>query len=164
MIVTAWGFVYAGRMRRYLLGAAMLLTSAVPAFAGDAAFSLAPVPYTLNLPEAIVSHLSSGEATGPFAEEVKQAGASASALVYYQPEQGEKTILMAVYYFPAGKFDAAKNPDEPPRFGEEVIRRDGMVLSIAGPHDTIYEPDTPDGKNVIKASELMYIAQTYLPR
>ena len=150
-------------MKRLLLGAALLLSSALPALAGGQALSLAPVPYALDLPETITSHLSTGEPAGPFAEEVKQAGAVASTLVYYQPEKGDKTILMAVYYFPADKFDAAKNPDEPPRFGDEVIRKDGMVLSIAGPHDTIYEPDTPDGKNVITATGMIYAPQSYLP-
>lgn len=152
-------------MRKSLLGAALfLLAPVVPALAGDNGLSLAPVPYVLNLPETITRHLSTGALTGPFAEEVKQAGAQASALVYYQPEIGDKTILMSVYYFPSGKFDAAQNPDEPPRFGQEVIRKDGMVLSVAGPHDTIYEPETPDGRNVIAASGLIYAPQSYLPK
>lgn len=152
-------------MRNLLLGAVLyLLAPAAPALAADGGLSLSPVPYALTLPEAITRHLSTGEAEGPFAGEVKQAGAAASVLVYYQPENGGKTILMSVYYVPSGKFDAAQNPDEPPRFGQEVIRRDGMVLSVAGPHDTIYEPDTPDGRNVIEASELIYSPETYLPR
>jgi hypothetical protein len=151
-------------MRRQLLGAFFALIWAVPALAGNAALPLSPVPYALNLPEAITGRLSTGESTGPFAEEVKQAGATASVLVYYQPENGGKTILLAAYYFPADRFDAAQNPDEPPRFGQEVIRKDGMVLSIAGPHDTIYEPDTPDGRNVIAASGLIYTPETYLPK
>lgn len=164
MIVPSVGFVYDLCMKKLLLGTAFLVASAVSVAAGENGLSLKPVPYALSMPETITSHLSTGETTGPFTKEVREAGATASTLVYYQPENGEKTILMAVYYFPADKFDAAKKPDEPPRFGDEVIRKDGMVLSIAGPHDTIYEPDTPDGKNVIRASELMYEAQTYLPR
>lgn len=164
LIVRNTGFIYGIAMTRYLLGAALLLCSALPALAGGQALSLAPVPYALDLPDAITSRLSTGELAGPFAGEVKQAGAVASTLVFYQPEKGDKTVLMAVYYFPAGKFDAAKNPDEPPRFGDEVIRKDGMVLSIAGPHDTIYEPDTPDGKNVIEAAGMIYAPQSYRPQ
>lgn len=151
-------------MKKYLLSAVFLWASTLPVLAGDGALSLAPVPYELTLPQEISSHLSTGEATGPFAEEVKQAGAAASTLVYYQPDGAEKTILMAVYYFPADRFDAVQRPDEPPRFGQEVIRKDGMVLSIAGPHDTIYEPDTADGRNVIKASELISSPESYRPR
>lgn len=151
------------KMRISLLGIAALLGSTLPAHAGPENLSLSPVPYALTLPQDIISHLSVGEATGPFAAEVKQAGATASALVYYQPAQGARTILMSVYYFPAARYDAAHKPDEPPRFGQEVIRKDAMVLSIAGPHDTIYEPDTADGKNVIAASELIYAPASYLP-
>lgn len=151
-------------MKRLLLSAVFLLGSAVSALAGDGALSLAPVPYELALPQGITSHLSTGEATGPFADEVKAAGAEASTIVYYQPEGGEKTILLAAYYFPADRFDAAQKPDEPPRFGQEVIRKNGMVLSISGPHDTIYEPGTADGQNIIKANELIYSPESYLPR
>jgi hypothetical protein len=152
-------------MRKLLLGAALfLLAPVMPALAGNEGLSLAPVPYALHLPEAITRHLSTGVLEGAFAEEVEQAGAEASVLVYYQPESGGKTILMSVYYFPSGKFDAAQKPDEPPRFGQEVIRKDGMVLSVAGPHDTIYEPETPDGKNVIAAAAQIYAPQSYIPR
>lgn len=164
MIVRTGSFIYDQSMKKLLLCIVFLMALAFPAVAGTDELALAPVPYALSLPEEIANHLSTGAATGPFAEDVKQAGATASTLVYYQPEKGEKTILMAVYYFPADRFDAAGNPLEPPRFGQEVIRKDGMILSIAGPHDTIYEPDTTDGKNIIRASELIYLPESYLPR
>lgn len=164
MHVAGVRFNHGEGMKKQLLGAVFALLAVIPALAGGGPLPLSPVPYALNLPEAITNRLSTGESTGPFAEEVKQAGATASALVYYQPESGDKTILLAAYYFPADRFDAAQKPDEPPRFGQEVIRKDGMVLSIAGPHDTIYEPDTPDGRNVIAASALIYAPETYLPK
>lgn len=152
-------------MRKFLIGlAAVMLAIGGPALARDDGLSLAPVPYDLKLPEAITRHLSTGPLTGPFADAVKAAGAEASTLVYYQPETGEKTILLSVYYFPSGKFDAAQKPDEPPMFGQEVSRKGGMVLSVAGPHDTIYDPDTRDGQNVIAASGLIYAPEAYLPR
>ena len=84
-------------------------------------------------------------------------------LVYYQPEGGDKTILFSAYYFPADKWDAAQNPDEPPPFGETVFRGDGRVLSVAGPQDTIFDPETPDGRNVIKASELLRDPKNFQP-
>ena len=118
------------KMRISLLGIAALLGSTLPAHAGPENLSLSPVPYALTLPQDIISHLSAGEAAGPFAAEVKQAGATASTLVYYQPAQGARTILMSVYYFPAARYDAAHKPDEPPRFGQEVIRKDGMVAPV----------------------------------
>lgn len=152
-------------MRKSLFAAAFaLLATASPLRASGEGLSLAPVPYTLTLPQAVGRHLSTGPLTGAFAEEVQQAGATAATLVFYQPENGEKTILMSVYYVPAGKFDAAQKPDEPPMFGQEVLRSEGMVLSVAGPLDTIYEPGTPDGENVIAANSLIYAPQSYTPK
>jgi hypothetical protein len=81
----------------------------------------------------------------------------------YQPAAGEKTILLAAYWFPEAKFDAAQKPDEPPPFGKAVIREGGMVLSIAGPQDTIFEPETPDGQNVIASQSIIYEPGNYTP-
>lgn len=138
----------------FLLPAAAESTMAVP---------LSPVPFALNVPADMAEHLSTATPTGPFADETVKAGATASTLLMYQPENGEKTILLAAYWFPEAKFDAAQNPDEPPPFGKAVIRGNGMVLSIAGPHDTIFEPDTPDGQNVIASQSLIYEPGSYTP-
>jgi len=110
-----------------------------------------------------VEHLSVKPLTSPWAEEAAKAGVAAASAVHYTPSEGPVTILMSVYQFPEEKFDAAQNPDEPPPFGRAVIRRDGMVLSVAGPHDTIYDPETQDGKNVVAASMVIYEPQTYAP-
>lgn len=150
-------------MKRLLFAAVMILMSGIAASAGTKPVSLAPVPYQLLLPEEIVTHLSVKALTSPWAEEAAKAGVSAAAAVYYTPDEGPVTILMTVYHFPEAKFDAAQNPDEPPPFGQAVIRKDGMVLSVAGPHDTIYEPETQDGKNVVAASMVIYEPQTYAP-
>jgi hypothetical protein len=115
----------------------------------------------LRLPAEIVERLSTAPLTVPFAEHSASAGATASASVIYRPQSGPMTILMGVYYFPEDRFDAAQNPNEPPPFGKVVIRGNGMVLSIAGPHDTIFEPDTADGKNVVAASKLIYEPKSY---
>lgn len=84
-------------------------------------------------------------------------------MVYYQPAEGSRAILMSVYYFPAEKFDAAQNPNEPPSFGREVIRKDGKILSVAGPQDIIFEPDTEDSRNVIASNDLIYDPENYAP-
>lgn len=138
----------------FLLPAAAESTTPVP---------LSPVPFALNVPEAMAAHLSTATPSGPFAEETVTAGASASTLLMYQPAAGEKTILLAAYWFPEAKFDAAQKPDEPPPFGKAVIREGGMVLSIAGPQDTIFEPETPDGQNVIASQSIIYEPGNYTP-
>lgn len=142
----------------------MVLLSAMPSAAETVRFSLQPVPYEVELPSTIVARLSAGELTGPWADETRAAGAAASVLVQYQPAEGGKSVLMSVYYFPADRFDAAQNPNEPPPFGKEVIRSGGMVLSVAGPHDTIFDPETDDGRNVVAAAGLIYQPENYTPR
>ena len=106
--------------------------------------------------------MSTGPIEGPFAEEVQKAGALASATVYYSPlEQAEKVIFMTAYWFPEDQFDVLQNPDSPPLFGFEVLRQDGKVLSVAGPVDSIFAPDTPDGKNLIDLYGAIYLPETY---
>ena len=150
-------------MKTLLLSLLMLSAAALPASAEKAWVALAPIPYGLVVPQEIASHLSTGPLTGSWALQVKEAGARASVAVFYQPETGEKTILFTAYYFDADKWDAAQKPDEPPLFGEQVMRADGRVLSVAGPHDTIYDPGTPDGKTVIRASELIRDPASFQP-
>ena len=150
-------------MKTILLSLLILVAAALPARAEKAWVALAPVPYGFVIPQEIASHLSTGPLTGSWADEVAKAGARSSVLVYYQPESGDKTILFSAYYFDADKWDAAQKPDEPPPFGQQVFRGDGRVLSVAGPHDTIFDPETQDGKNVIKASELLQDPATFEP-
>ena len=150
-------------MKTILTGLFLLLAAALPARAEMAWLALSPIPYGFVAPPEIASRLSTGPLTGVWAEQVEAAGARASVLVYYQPESGDKTILFSAYYFPADKWDAAQNPDEPPPYGETVFRGDGLVLSVAGPQDTIFDPETPDGRNVIKASELLRDPKNFQP-
>lgn len=127
-----------------------------------AVLPLDPVPFTLKTAEAILPRLSTGPIEGPFGGEVQKAGALASATLYYSPlEQGEKVIFMTAYWFPADQFDLLQNPDSPPLFGFEVLRQDGKVLSVAGPVDAIFAPDTPDGKNLLELYGAIYLPETY---
>jgi hypothetical protein len=148
-------------MKQLLAASILVLSSALGASADTASLPLSPVPYEIRLPAEIAARLTTAPLTGPFAEEAAGAGAAASTAVLYEPQSGNKTVLMSVYYFPEARFDAAQNPDEPPPFGKAVIREGGMVLSVAGPHDTIFEPETLDGKNVVAASMLIYEPASY---
>lgn len=129
----------------------------------SADISLAPVPYAMSVPKEIAPRLSTGPIEGPFRREVEKAGARAAATVYFNPKDQTlpRSIFLAAYFFPASKFDAAQNPNEPPRFGMEVVRSDGMVLSITGPHDTIYNSATPSGRDVMWLNKEITKPQTY---
>ena len=141
-------------------GLALLFAACSPE--RDAALSLDPVPFAMQVAPGIRPSLSCGPIDGPFAEDVRQAGASAATTVYYTPlEQGDKVILMTAYWFPEDKFDVLQKPDEPPMFGFEVLRSGGNVLSVAGPVDSIFAPDTPDGKNLIDLYGAIYLPETY---
>lgn len=150
-------------MIRILVAAVVGAATATAALAGTRNISLAPVPYELRLPSEIAEKLSVEAISGLWAEEVGKWGAEAASVVYYQPAEGSRAILMSVYYFPAEKFDAAQNPNEPPSIGREVIRKDGKILSVAGPQDIIFEPDTEDSRNVIASNDLIYDPKNYVP-
>lgn len=150
-------------MKTILLSLLMMLAAALPARAETALVALAPIPYGFAVPQQLASHLSTGPLTGNWAEEVQKAGARAAVTVYYKPEAGEKTILFSAYYFDAEAWDAAQKPDEPPPFGEPVVRAEGRVLSVAGPLDVIFDPATPDGKNVIAAVEYLRDPASFQP-
>jgi hypothetical protein len=124
--------------------------------------SLSPVPFAMKVPPGIAPQSAAGPIEGSFGEEVRQAGALAATTVYYNPvEQGERVIFMTAYWFPADKFDALQAPDQPPLFGTEVLRRNGNVLSVAGPVDAIFAPDTPDGRNLTALYGVIYLPETY---
>lgn len=94
---------------------------------------------------------------GEYQQEVFDSGAISATTIYYTDlTTNTQHILLGLYLFPEDKFDAAANPNEPPRFGQEVIRSDGKVLSVAGPQDSMFEPETQDGKNITELYELMY--------
>ena len=128
----------------------------------EAVVSLDPVPFDMGVPPGILPRLSTGPVEGPFGEQVARAGALGSTTVYYQPiAQGNKIIFMTAYWFPAEKFDPLQSPDQPPMFGTEVLRKDGMVLSVAGPLDAIFAPDTPDGRDLTALYGVIYLPETY---
>ena len=128
------------------------------------ALSLSPVPFEMTVPPGILPRLGTGPIEGPFGDQVRGAGALASTTLYYSSVgQGEKVIFMTAYWFPADQFDALQSPDQPPLFGSEVYRGDGKVLSVAGPVDAIFAPDTPDGQNLTELYGVIYLPETYRP-
>ena len=122
--------------------------------------------YQMCVTPELLAQLSSEEMKaedGMFQEDVFKYGALSATTIYYTDlTVKEKHILLTVFLFPEDKFDAAANPNEPPMFGQEVIREGGNVLSVAGPHDSIFEPATQDGKNITALYEAMYQSQTWV--
>jgi hypothetical protein len=143
----------------FALVAAAVLAGCAPQ--PSAELPLSPVPYAMEVPPEILPRLTTGPIEGPFGEQVAAAGATASITVYYQPEEGQRVIFMTVYWFPADQFDVLQAPDQPPFFGMEVLRAEGHVLSVAGPVDSIFAPDTPDGRNLIAFYGLIHLPETY---
>jgi hypothetical protein len=148
-------------LRTFILLAAVLSLTACPS-QPVASVSLAPVPFAMEVPAGVAPRLVTGPVEGPFGDAVRQAGATASTTLYYAPlEQGDRVIFLTAYWFPAEQFDALQSPDQPPLFGTEVLRQDGHVLSVAGPVDAIFAPDTPDGKNLTQIYGVIYLPSTY---
>lgn len=123
---------------------------------------LGPVPYSFHPPAGQDAKLSVEPMTGQWADEVLAAGVESFAFVIYTPDEGQPAGLMGVYYMPESVFDGAANPNEPPRYGTEVARADGYVLSVAGPQDSIYDPETEDGKNIGLLYEALYDPESYV--
>ena len=100
---------------------------------------------------------------GIFQADVFNYGAISATTIYYTDLTAkEKHILLTVFLFPEDKFDAAANPNEPPMFGQEVIRDGGNVLSVAGPQDSMFDPESQDGKNITALYEAMYKPGTWV--
>ena len=100
---------------------------------------------------------------GIFQADVFKYGAISATTIYYTDiTANEKHILLTVFLFPEDKFDAAANPNEPPMFGQEVIRESGNILSVAGPQDSMFDPAIQDGKNITALYEAMYKPQTWV--
>lgn len=142
----------AGVAAAALAGCSLAMTSMV---------SLNPVPYSFHSPAGLETKLSVEPMTGTWADEAFAAGVTSAVTVTYTPDQGQPAILMGVYYLPESVFDSAANPNEPPRYGTEVARTDGHVLSVAGPHDSIYDPATDDGKNISLLYDALYDPESY---
>ncbi len=124
--------------------------------------SFDPIPYEMKVPNELASKLSLEPMTGEWADQIAKAGVAGALTMYYTAEDDTKHIFAGIYYTPEERFDAAANPNEPPMFGREVSRKVGFVLSVAGPQDSIFEPFTPDGKNITTLYEEIYKKTTYI--
>ena len=116
----------------------------------------------MKVPKNIASKITLEPMTGDWAKQLSQAGVTAALSMNYQAEDGSQYGFAGIYYMPQDKFDSATNPNEPPVFGTEVSRKDGYVLAVAGPQDSIFEPSTLDGKNITLLYEALYNKSMYI--
>ena len=146
----------------------LLLTIAISVrISGDdqAWVALTPVPIEMKVPTDIAERITVEDQKGNVSSEnLKQAyrdGAVAVVMLSYQPIKGEKTWFMTAYYFGEADLDKTIFPDEVPPYGFKLITRDGMALSVLGPQESIFDPNTQDGRNTTKLYDILYDAASY---
>ena len=127
--------------------------------------SLAPIPYVFEVPSDIAKRLTIENmelgTSSDFTKQAKQAGAIAQMYINYTADDGSVHGFAGVYYFKKADFETAQNPNEPPIYGSKVVGENEMVLAIAGPQDSIFEPTTQDGKNVSALYTLVYDPKSF---
>jgi hypothetical protein len=97
-------------------------------------------------------------------ELLKQAymdGAIGIVSASYQPIKGEKAWLMTAYYFSEKDLDKTMRPDEVPPYGFKLIAEDGLAVSVVGPQESAFDPNSQDGKNYTTLYDILYEKKAY---
>jgi hypothetical protein len=154
------------RLKVLLISALLLTLSACANSAQETVeISLAPIPYVFEVPDDIAKRLTIENmelgTSSDFTKQAKQAGAIAQLWINYTADDGSVHGFAGVYYFAKADFEKAQNPHEPPLYGSKVVEKSGMVLAIAGPQDSIFEPTTQDGKNISALYTLVYDPKSF---
>lgn len=127
--------------------------------------SLAPVPYSIEVPAEIAKHLSIENMVtstpNEFTNQAQKAGAIAQVYINYKANDGTLHGFAGVYYFKKADFEKAQNPNEPPVYGSQVVEEKSMVLAIAGPQDSIFKPNSQDGKNSATLYTMIYDPKSF---
>ena len=144
---------------------ALVLSSCAISSEESVEISLAPVPYSIQVPSDIAKHLSvedmALDTSSEFSGQARLAGAIAQVYINYTADDGSVHGFAGVYYFMKADFETAQNPNEPPVYGSKVVAENEMVLAIAGPQDSIFEPTTQDGKNASALYTLVYDPKSF---
>jgi hypothetical protein len=149
------------KFRRYLLILPILLlviAITVRSSSDDQVWvALSPVLYEMKVPADIAERI----AVQDQPVDAAKSGAVAVVTLSYQPVEGEEAWFMTAYYFSEKVLDKTIFPDEVPPYGFKLITRDGMALSVIGPQESIFDPNTQDGKNFAKLYDILYDAASY---
>jgi hypothetical protein len=158
------------RKRLFLIPVlALALSSCANNSADLVQISLAPIPYVFEVPSDIAKHLTienmelevGNDFNSQFTQQAKQAGAIAQMYINYTADDGSVHGFAGVYYFKKADFETAQNPNEPPVYGSKVVEENEMVLAIAGPQDSIFDPTSQDGKNSMALYTLVYDPKSF---
>jgi hypothetical protein len=158
------------RKRLFLIPVlALALSSCANNSADLVQISLAPIPYVFEVPSDIAKHLTienmelevGNDFNSQFTQQAKQAGAIAQMYINYTADDGSVHGFAGVYYFKKADFETAQNPNEPPVYGSKVVEENEMVLAIAGPQDSIFDPTSQDGKNSMALYALVYDPKSF---
>ena len=119
--------------------------------------ALTPVAYEMKVPADIAGRITVQDQP----VDAAKSGAVSVVTLSYQPIKGEKAWFMTAYYFTEKDLDKTIFPDEVPPYGLKLLARDGMALSVIGPQESIYEPNSQDGKNFAKLYDILYDTNSY---
>ena len=153
-----------GLIKTFSLGVLLTLTLSAcsPFSTKTSAIALGEIPYTWNVPSDLAEKLIVEIPQNEYSDEAAKWGAKAQAIVYYIPENGERVNFMGAFYFPTKSYEAATPSNEPPPFGSKIIESNGMILSAWGPQDSIFEPESQDGKNITELYDFVYAPKSYV--
>lgn len=153
-----------GLIKTFTLGVILTLTlSACSPFSSKtSAIALGEIPYTWNIPSDLAEKLVVEIPQNEYSDEATKWGAKAQAIVFYIPENGERVNFMGAFYFPTKSYETATPSNEPPPFGTKIIESNGMILSTWGPQDSIFDPQSQDGKNITELYDYVYTPKSYV--
>ena len=127
--------------------------------------SLAPVPYSIEVPAEIAKHLSIENMVtstpNEFTKQAQEAGAIAQVYINYKAADGTMHGFAGVYYFKKADYEKAQNPNEPPVYGSKVVEENSMVVLIQGPQESMFEPNSQDDKNSAALYTLVYDPKSF---
>ena len=127
--------------------------------------SLAPVPYSIEVPAEIAKHLSIENMVtstpNEFTNQAQEAGAIAQVYINYKAADGTMHGFAGVYYFKKADYEKAQNPNEPPVYGSKVVEENSMVVLIQGPQESMFEPNSQDDKNSAALYTLIYDPKSF---
>jgi hypothetical protein len=127
--------------------------------------SLAPVPYSIEVPAEIAKHLSVENMVtstpNEFTKQAQEAGAIAQVYINYKAADGTMHGFAGVYYFKKADYEKAQNPNEPPVYGSKVVEENSMVVVIQGPQESMFEPNSQDDKNSAALYTLVYDPKSF---
>jgi hypothetical protein len=143
-----------------------VLALGMQALQGNSAWiNLGPIPYEMKIPRDLAGSITvedqSGDTDSEFTQQAFKDGAKGYVTLTYQSIDGEENWFMGAYYFSESDYAKVTNPDEVPPYGFKVLAKDGMVLSVVGPQESIFAPGSIDGENFRVLYDLLYERASY---